>query len=99
MSTTDEQRRAQDAIESAVWDELHRVVAAIRTENAIGMQPDMSITLSRYGGPALVIQEEEITGMQLALLSDLCGQNLDVELFEGRMTIYSASWRPDRIPF
>lgn len=98
-ATTAEMELAQQRLEGMVWDELLRVVKAIRVDNALGVNPELLITVSRYGGPALVIDEEEVAPLTIVTLQEMIGQNLDVELYNGRLNIYSPSWAPSRIPF
>lgn len=99
-ATPEEIRQAKAAIESAVWDEIHRVVKAIRVDGELGVQPKLSIRLDRFsGGPALRIEEDEVEALTLAKLNEIVGQDLQIELQEGRIELTSPSWPPDRIPF
>jgi hypothetical protein len=98
--TDQERQEAKERIEQAVWDELLRVVRAIRVDRAIGVTPELAIKDSyARNGPALVIDEEDVAPLALAQLSDLIGQNLDLRLEDGRLLISSPSWPHDDIPF
>jgi hypothetical protein len=102
-ATPDEREAAHERIQKLVWDDLRRVTVAIRTGGIRFLSRDakLRIDLGRLasGGPALVIDEEEINGIALAMLADVVGQNLELELYDGRLNIFSPSWEPDRIPF
>lgn len=96
-----ERQEAQARLRGLVWDELQRVVTAIRVENALGVQPALVIRFDRHGGdgPRLILDEEELSGLALAKLSELAGQNLELELVAGKLELSSVSWPPDRLPF
>lgn len=96
-----EQMLAKERIEQLVWDELLRVVKAIRVDRTLGATLNLSIKIDGFSanGPALVIAEEDVAALAVAELADLIGQDLDLCLEGGRLLVYSPSWRHDEIPF
>lgn len=97
----DEREQARRRIAEMALDEFKRVLIAINLDGALGnVQLPLALRLGKYGqGPELVIDEEDVGGLLLGQLQDLIGQNLDIELKDGRLTIFCPSWPPDRIPF
>lgn len=99
-ATDDERAAAKARIQAHVWDELQRVVTAIRIDNALGVAPALVIRLDRFGGgPALRIEDDHLDGLPLAKLQELAGQDIEVAFVAGRIELSSPSWAPDRIPF
>lgn len=101
QATPEEREEARQRIVDLTWDEMLRVVKAIRAGEPQGFAAvDLTIKLDRFGGgPALVIAEATVDSRTIAQLQELAGQNLDLRLDEGRIELYCPSWPPDRIPF
>lgn len=54
----------------------------------------------RIGGPLVVLAWEEATGLELGIILETCGQNLDARLEGGKIVVYCPSWPDeDPIPF
>jgi hypothetical protein len=98
---TADQLAAREAIADAVIDAMRDLVIAIAVRKELGTHSPalaIKITAGGSGGPEIVIDEAELNGYQLATLHDLIGSNLDLELRDGRIVVFSPSWRPDRMP-
>lgn len=98
-ATAEQRQAAKDDLSEIVWWQLRRLANEIRDGNALGVNPEMSITVSRYGGPALIIDEARLEATTVAKIQDLVEETgLLLELYNGRLNVYSPSWAPDRLP-
>lgn len=102
VATEEERQAAHRRIVERVLDEMKRVVIAINIDGVLQTRPPLALRFGRgthAGGPMLVIDDEDLGSLAIAILLDLIGPDLDVELSEGRIVVFSPSWSPDRIPF
>lgn len=96
----DAAQEAHGQIRALVWRDYDRFIRAIRDDRALGPVPELEIHFDRYGGgPTLRIAEEDVSGLQIAKLSEMVGQDFDVRLEGGRLEVFCPAWPPDAIPF
>ena len=75
-------------------DRFHRVVEAVYVERQLGEPaPALALRFASSGGMTLVVLDD-LNGLQLATLGQLCGQDLDVRYRDGELEVYCPSLEP-----
>ncbi len=78
----------QQRILSLAFTEFHELVAAVFVDGALGRPaPAMAIRLNANHGAISIVVLDDLSGLQLAQLNELCGQNLEIRHRGGELII------------
>jgi hypothetical protein len=87
------ERRPHLRVLDLAFGEFRRLIGAIFVDHALGLPvaPGCSLRIEPSLAQLSLIIHGDLTGLELANLQELCGQNLDVRYHEGELEVFCPS--------